>query len=75
MHVGNVGRDFIQLIVEFAKDTYILGTLRVTPYMENIIMATAIHIAFVNDVFSYHKGSTLEQNPCNLITVLMECEG
>jgi len=74
IRVGNVGGKFMQLKIEFAKDTYIPSILKTNPYLENVTIATSIHLEFVNDVFSYHKESSLEQTPRNLITVLMECE-
>lgn len=75
MRVGNVGGKFIQMMIELANDSYIPSILRADPYFEKLTTATSIHIGFVNDIFSYHKESLLEQNPRNLITVLMECEG
>jgi len=75
MRVRNIGANFVQLAVEFANDSYIPGILRTTPYFENVTTTTAIHLAFVNDVFSYNKESSFEQNPRNLITVLLEIEG
>jgi len=75
MRIGNVGGRFVQMLVEIAIDNYIPSALRANPYLENLTSTVCIHIGFSNDVFSYHKESMLEQNPRNLITVLMECEG
>lgn len=36
---------------------------------------THYHIMLVNDIYSYHKESTLEVQPRNLITVLINTEG
>jgi len=75
MRAANVGGKFVQSAIEFANDSYIPSSLRTTPYFENLTKITSIQIGFANDVLSYHKESSIEQNPRNLITVLMECEG
>lgn len=75
MRVKNIGANFVQMAIEFANDSYIPSSLRSNPYLKIVMTTTAIHLAFVNDMFSYHKESTIEQNPRNLITVLLECEG
>jgi len=75
MRIGNSGGRFVQMLVEFASDTYIPSVLRANPYVKDLTTTTCIHLAFANDVVSYHKESKLEQNPRNLITVLMESEG
>jgi len=75
MRTRNIGAYFVELAVEFAKDSYIPSTMRANPYLENMTTVIASHLAFVNDIFSYHKESSIEQNPRNLITVLMESEG
>jgi len=60
MHIGNLGANIMHLLVEFAKDTYILGVLRATPYLENLTKATSIQLAFAINIISYHKESSLE---------------
>jgi len=75
MRAGNGGGPHVQMLLEFANNSYIPGKLKATPYFKNVTMATSIYVGILNDVFSYHKESLIEQNPRNLITVLMECEG
>jgi len=75
MRAANVGGKFVQTAIEFANDSYIPSTLKATPYFENVTTIASIHIGLANDLCSYHKESLIEQNPRNLITVLMECEG
>nr|APB88776.1 terpene synthase 3 [Pseudotaxiphyllum elegans] len=75
MRGANVGGKFIQMMVEFGNDTYVPSVMRASPYFEKLTAVTSIHLGLVNDVFSYHKESALEQNPRNLITLLMEWEG
>jgi len=72
---GNFGGRLVQMQIEFASNTYIPDALRVTPYLVNVTKAASIHMGFSNDVFSYHKESTSEYNPRNLITLLMKREG
>jgi hypothetical protein len=69
------GGKYILILTEFASDTYIPTVMRSDPYMQKMEIAAATHLAFANDVFSYHKESTVEENPRNLVTVLMACEG
>lgn len=75
MRAANVAGKLTQVMIEFAFDSYIPGILRVDPYFEKLTTACSIHIGFINDVFSYHRESTKELNPRNLISVLMEVEG
>lgn len=75
MRAGNVGGKSVQLLTEFASNTYIPKAMRSHPFMLKITAAASAHIGFANDVYSYHKESSQEGNPRNLITVLMESQG
>lgn len=75
MRLANGGGKFIELLVEFSNDSYIPSALRSDPYLQAVIVPTAIYIAFVNDIYSYHKESSQEGNPRNLISMLMNAEG
>lgn len=72
---GNFGGRLVQMQIEFASNTYIPDALRANPYLVNVTRASSIHMGFSNDVFSYHKESTSEHNPRNLITLLMKRDG
>ncbi|KAG0597868.1 hypothetical protein M758_12G026700 [Ceratodon purpureus] len=74
MRAGNFGGTFIQLLQEFASDCYLTEEMRSLPFMLEAKSAATMHMAFVNDIYSYHKESMQEENPRNLITVLMESE-
>ncbi|KAG0629579.1 hypothetical protein M758_1G114300 [Ceratodon purpureus] len=75
MRAGNMGGEFIQLMIEFANNSYIPTEMRSIEFLQKVTSTTSVHLGYTNDVYSYHKESSLEANPRNLITVLMECEG
>ena len=75
MRAGNVGGKMVQLLTEFASNTYLPKEMRSHQIMELISNAATMHLAFVNDIYSYHKESKQEGNPRNVITVLMKSEG
>ena len=75
MRAENVAGEVVQFFTEFASNTYISKAMRSNEFVQKVTDATSIHIGYANDVVSYHKESSLEANPRNLITVLMECEG
>lgn len=74
MRALNGGGSFVQMLMEFATDAYIPTAMRSDPYLKKVTSAATVYVAIVNDVFSYHKESTVEENPRNLVTVLMDAE-
>lgn len=75
LRYGNYGGKFMMMVLEFAKDSFLPADVRQHPTMKRLSKTAAIHSAFVNDVFSYSKEITEEENPRNLIKVIMDSEG
>lgn len=65
----------MMMVLELAKDSFLPADVRQHPTMKQLSKAAAIHSAFVNDVFSYSKEIKEEQNPRNLLKVIMDSEG
>ena len=75
LRYGNYGGKFMMMVLELAKDSFLPADVRQHPTMKQLSKAAAIHSAFVNDVFSYSKEIKEEQNPRNLLKVIMDSEG
>lgn len=75
LRYGNYGGKFMMMVLELAKDSFLPADVRQHPTMKQLSKAAAIHSAFVNDVFSYSKEITEEENPRNLLKVIMDSEG
>ena len=75
LRYGNYGGKFMMMMLEMAKDSFLPADVRQHPTMKQLSKAAAIHTAFVNDLFSYSKEIKEEENPRNLLKVIMDSEG
>lgn len=75
MRYGNFAGGAILLLVELAKDALLPEEVREDARIRELSAAAGIHAAFVNDIFSYPKEVAQEENPRNLVKILMDCEG
>ena len=75
MRYGNFAGGAILLLVELAKDALLPEEVREDARIRELSAAAGIHAAFVNDIFSYPKEVAQEENPRNLVKILMDCKG
>ena len=75
MRVDNFAGPMICTLTEFANNVYVPEDLRPEPWAKEVVKSASSHLMLINDIYSYHKESTQELQPINLIIVLMKTEG
>ena len=75
MRIRNGGGIFTSLAVELGNSISLPAEIRQDPVVQQLILCSAIHVGYVNDIFSYCREQDEPHNPRNLIKVLMASEG
>lgn len=71
----NFGGELLTMLVELSNDAILPDSIRKHPTVQGLSNAALVHSSFVNDLFSYPREAIEEDNPRNLLKVLMDSEG